>query len=68
MPIIEFTAGQLSREVKDQLITELTEISVKITGIPKHLFFVTINEKPDEDIAVGGISVRKMKENTSKND
>ena len=68
MPTIEFTAGQLSREVKDQLITELTEISVKITGIPKHLFFVTINEKPDEDIAVGGISVRKMKENTSKND
>lgn len=63
MPIIEFTAGQLSPEVKKQLIKELTDISVKITGIPKHLFFITINEKPDEDIAVGGLSVKEIKEN-----
>lgn len=38
MPIIEFTAGKLPREVKDKLITQLTDISVEITGIPKHLF------------------------------
>ena len=66
MPIIEFTAGKLTREVKEKLITQLTDISVKITGIPKHLFFVTINEKPDEDIAVGGISVQKLKEELNK--
>jgi 4-oxalocrotonate tautomerase len=60
MPIIEFTAGKLTREVKDRLITQLTDISVEITGIPKHLFFVTINEKSDEDIAVGGVSVKKL--------
>lgn len=62
MPIIEFTAGKLTKEVKEKLITQLTDISVEITGIPKHLFFITINEKPDEDIAVGGISVQKLKE------
>ena len=62
MPIIEFTTGKLTREVKDKLITQLTDISVEITGIPKHLFFITINEKPDEDIAVGGVSVQKLKE------
>lgn len=66
MPIIEFTAGKLTREVKDQLITQLTDISVEITGIPRHLFFVTINEKPDEDIAVGGVSVEKLKEELNK--
>lgn len=66
MPIIEFTAGKLSREVKDKLITQLTDISVEITGIPKHLFFVTINEKPDDDIAVGGVSVQKLKEELNK--
>jgi 4-oxalocrotonate tautomerase len=66
MPIIEFTAGKLTREVKDKLITQLTDISVEITGIPKHLFFITINEKPDEDIAVGGVSVQKLKEELSK--
>jgi 4-oxalocrotonate tautomerase len=67
MPIIEFTAGKLTKEVKEKLITQLTDISVEITGISKHLFFITINEKPDEDIAVGGVSVQKMKEESSKN-
>lgn len=66
MPIIKFTAGKLTREVKEKLITQLTDISVEITGIPKHLFFITINEKPDEDIAVGGVSVQKLKEELSK--
>jgi 4-oxalocrotonate tautomerase len=65
MPIIEFTAGKLTKEVKEKLITQLTDISVEITGIPKHLFFITINEKPDEDIAVGGVSVQKIKEELS---
>lgn len=62
MPIIEFTAGKLTSEVKEKLITQLTDISVEITGIPKHLFFMTINEKLDEDIAVGGVSVQKLKD------
>ena len=66
MPIIEFTAGTLTREVKDKLITQLTDISVEITGIPKQLFFITINEKPEEDIAVGGVSVQKLRENLNK--
>jgi 4-oxalocrotonate tautomerase len=66
MPIIEFTAGKLTKEVKEKLITQLTDISVEITGIAKHLFFITINEKPDEDIAVGGVSVQKLKEELSK--
>jgi 4-oxalocrotonate tautomerase len=66
MPIIEFTAGKLTREVKDKLISQLTDVSVEITGIPKHLFFITINEKPDEDIAVGGVSVQKLKEELNK--
>lgn len=66
MPIIEFTSGKLTREVKDKLIKELTIISAEITGIPKHSFFVTINEKPDEDIAVGGVSVKELKENLSR--
>jgi 4-oxalocrotonate tautomerase len=66
MPVIEFTSGKLSREVKDKLITQLTDISVEITGITKHLFFISINEIPDEDIAVGGVSVQKLKEERDK--
>lgn len=66
MPIIEFTTGKLTRVVKDKLITQLTNVSAEITGIPKQLFFITINEKPDEDIAVGGVSVQKLKEDLNK--
>jgi 4-oxalocrotonate tautomerase len=66
MPIIEFTAGKLTREIKDKLITQLTDISVEITGIQRHLFFITINEIPDEDIAVGGVSVQKIKTELNK--
>ena len=66
MPIIEFTSEKLTREVKDKLINQLTDISVEITGIPRNLFFITINEKPDEDIAVGGVSVQKLKEELNK--
>jgi 4-oxalocrotonate tautomerase len=61
MPVIVFEAGALSKEVKQQLIQRLTDVSVEVTGIPKELFFVSIHELPDDDIAIGGVSVREMK-------
>jgi len=39
----------------------LTEVSVEITGIPKELFFVSVHELQDDDIAIGGITVTEMK-------
>lgn len=62
MPVISFESGSLSPEIKKRLIQELTTISADITGIPKASFFVMIKEIPDEDIAVGGITVKEMKE------
>ncbi len=62
MPYIAFEAGQLSAEVKEQLIEKLTEVSAEITGIPKHLFLVSIRELPDDNIAVGGKTVKTLKE------
>lgn len=62
MPVIYFESGSLSRETKQKLIQQLTNISADITGIPKELFFVSIRELPDEDIAVGGTTVKEMKE------
>lgn len=66
MPYIKFESGQLSNEVKLSLIKELTDVSVKITGIPKELFFVSIDEKVDTNIAVGGKTVKELKEELSK--
>ena len=66
MPYIAFESGQLTAEVKQKLIEKLTEVSAEITGIPKHLFLVSIRELPDEDIAVGGKSVKQLKEELTK--
>lgn len=62
MPFIAFEAGQLSADVKEKLIDKLTEVSVEITGIPKELFIVSIRELSDDNIAVGGKSVRQLKQ------
>jgi len=62
MPLITFESGQLKPETKEKLIEQLTDVSAQITGIPKDLFFISIHELPDTDIAVGGKSVKKLKE------
>lgn len=61
MPFIAFESGELSKEVKQALIQRLTEVSVEVTGIPRELFFVSIREIPDDNIAIGGVTVREMK-------
>ena len=66
MPVITFESGALTKETKEQLIQKLTAISVEITGIPKELFFISIRELPDEDIAVGGVTVKSLKEKLRK--
>jgi 4-oxalocrotonate tautomerase len=45
MPFKAFEAGQLSVEVKERLIENLTDVAVEVTGIPKHLFLVSIRFK-----------------------
>ena len=61
MPLIVFEAGQMQADIKAELIRRLTEVSVEVTGIPKELFFVTVHELPDTDIAVGGSTVAEIK-------
>ena len=61
MPYISFESGKLEPNVKEKLIQKLTEISVEITGIPEELFLVSIRELPDDNIAVGGKTVTRLK-------
>jgi 4-oxalocrotonate tautomerase len=61
MPLITFEAGKLSDEIKLELIQQLTNISSEITGIPKESFFISIREMPDENVAIGGITVKEIK-------
>ncbi|MBC7907602.1 MAG: tautomerase family protein [Rhodospirillaceae bacterium] len=62
MPMIIFECGELKKEVKADLIQQLTDVSAKVTGIPKELFYVSIHELPDEHIAVGGVTVKELKQ------
>jgi 4-oxalocrotonate tautomerase len=61
MPLIVFESGSLKPEVKAELIQKLTDISVAVTGIPKHLFLVSIREWPDQNVAVGGVTAEELK-------
>jgi 4-oxalocrotonate tautomerase len=62
MPMIIFESGKLKPGVKEELIRQLTDVCVAVTGIPKHLYFIAIHELPDDDVAVGGETVRELKE------
>ena len=66
MPYISFETGTLEEHIKQQLIEKLTEVSVEITGIPKHLFMVSIKEFPDDNVAIGGKTVTEMKKALKK--
>jgi 4-oxalocrotonate tautomerase len=66
MPLITFEVGTLTDEVKQELIEKLTAVSSEVTGIPKESFFVAIRELPDENIAIGGVTVRDLKRRYGK--
>ena len=67
MPFISFESAQSSPEIKERLIERLTEVSVEVTGIPKDLFLVSIREQLDENIALGGKTIKKIKQELSEN-
>jgi 4-oxalocrotonate tautomerase len=61
MPLITFESGKLTDDMKAELIRRLTEVSAEITGIPAASFFISIRELPEENIAIGGKSVKDIK-------
>lgn len=66
MPRITFEAGRLKPEIKAELMRRLAEVSVEVTGVPLHLHYVAIHELPDDDIAIGGVTVAEMKRQAGK--
>ncbi len=66
MPSITFESGKLTTEVKLELMEKITEISSEITGIKKELFQLSIRELADEDIAIGGRSLKRIKQERIK--
>ena len=52
----------MTDEVKAALLERLADVAVEVTGVLKHLFFVSIRELPDRNIAVGGKTVEQLKQ------
>lgn len=62
MPLITFEAGKLTDSIKREIIQKLTNVSAEVTGIPKEAFYITIRELPYENVAVGGKTVKEIRE------
>ena len=54
MPVITLDASTLTKEQKQQLISELTSTAARITKIPESAFVVYLNEHDRENIGTGG--------------
>lgn len=61
MPVINVEIGKLSVEVKRQLLFKLSDTASAITGIPINAFTVVITELEDDNMGIGGKTVRELK-------
>jgi len=61
MPTITIAIDKLSDEKKKQLVENLTKEAVAITGYPSEFFFVYIHDYPNENIGVGGKTLKEIR-------
>ena len=54
MPIITIESGKLEQDIKTELIRQLTETAVKVTGIRPGAFTILIHENEHDNIGIGG--------------
>lgn len=61
MPVITMEAAKLSKEQKQTLAKEFTQVAVKVTGLPAEAFYVFLKENELENIGVGGVLLSDRK-------
>lgn len=61
MPIISVTMAEVDAKIKKELIVEVTRVSSEVTNIPKEAFHVLINELKDDNIGMGGKTLREVR-------
>lgn len=54
MPLIIFEGGKMPSDKKEELVRELTDASVKVTGIDASSFVIYIHENEFDNIGIGG--------------
>ncbi len=60
MPIIKIDIASVTQEQKVSLIEKLTTVSAEITKIPQSAFTIIINELGNDNIGVGGKTLREV--------
>ncbi len=61
MPVITIAMSRISEEKKTALIDKLTTAAAEATMMPPEKFFTYIQEYEDENIGLGGITVKEAK-------
>lgn len=54
MPFISIEAGKVSKEQKEQLISQFTRVASEILKIPESAFMIMIKENDLDNIGTGG--------------
>jgi 4-oxalocrotonate tautomerase len=66
MPVINYQGGQMTAEQKKELIERFTAVAQEVTHIPPQMFTIVIQEFDDENLGVGGKTVKQVKEELGK--
>ena len=64
MPVISMTlgSGQIDDRQKEAFIEKITQSAAEITGISDQSFIVVIDEKPTDNIGLGGRSLTRKRQ------
>lgn len=67
MPSVKFTtAASLNQEVKEELLAAITASVHSASQVPKQFIHIMIEEVGDENYAVGGETVAKIKKKSTE--
>jgi len=62
MPVVKIEIGKLMNEQKREIISSFSKKLSELSGIPENFNTILISEYEDENIGVGSISLKEMKE------
>lgn len=60
MPVITVTMWETGKEIKKELVKQLTETGVNVTGVPAEHFTVLISELDDCNLGLGGRTLEEL--------
>lgn len=60
MPVITVTMRKTSKEIKRELVRQLTETGTSVTGVPDEHFTVLISELDDGNLGLAGRTLEEV--------